>query len=329
VIIDYHTHYLAREHFHMHARTPEGRIVGASTHGEGKDAVLEANGNPMGSSCNPEDFYNLSARLEHMEQSGVDMQVLSPPPFMCFTEIPGTEAARLLREQNEAIAAIVHQYPTSFRGLGVAPVQDVDSAVAEIAYLMDTLKLEGVELLTHIVGKNLDSPDLEPVWQALDARQAHVFLHPNYVLGVERLTKYYLLNLLGNPVETALALACPMFGGVFERFPHIRFLAAHGGGVAPFVVGRWQHAAQVRPELAHLAASPLDLLRHTYVDTIVHGAPELLYLVDMLGAERIVLGSDFPFDMGTKEPVSLFGATLPDDVRQRILTGHQDLLEVG
>src|SRR5437667_5656245 len=138
--IDYHTHYLGREHFHMHARTPDGRIVGASTRGEGKDAVLEANGNPMGSSCNPEDFYNLAARLGRMEQSGVNMQVLSPPPFMCFTEIPGTEAARLLREQNEAIAAVVEQYPTSFRGLGVAPVQDAESAVAEIAYLMDTLK---------------------------------------------------------------------------------------------------------------------------------------------------------------------------------------------
>jgi aminocarboxymuconate-semialdehyde decarboxylase len=283
----------------------------------------------MGISCNPEDFYNLSARLERMEQSGVNMQVLSPPPFMCFTEIPGAEAARLLREQNEAIATVVGQYPTSFRGLGVAPVQDADSPVAEIAYLMDTLKLAGVELLTHIVGKNLDSPDLDPVWQALDERQALVFIHPNYVLGVERLTKYYLLNLLGNPVETALALASLMFGGVFERFPHIRFLGAHGGGVAPFVIGRWEHAARVRPELAHLAASPLDLLRHAYVDTIVHGAPELLYLVEMLGAEHIVLGSDFPFDMGVQDPVALFGASLAEDVRQRILTGHQDLLEAG
>jgi aminocarboxymuconate-semialdehyde decarboxylase len=327
VIIDYHTHYLAREHFNMHARTPEGHIVGASIQGEGNDVVLQANGNPMGSSCNPEDFYNLSTRLERMEQSGVNMQVLSPPPFMCFTEIPGTEAARLLREQNEAIAAVVQQYPTSFRGLGVAPVQDADSAVAEIVYLMDTLKLEGVELLTHIVGKNLDSPELDPVWQALDARQALVFLHPNYVLGVERLTRYYLLNLLGNPVETAQALACLMFGGVFERFPHIRFLAAHGGGVAPFVIGRWNHAARVRPELAHLSASPLELMHHAYVDTIVHGAPELLYLIDMVGAEHIVLGSDFPFDMGVRDPVALFGASLPEDVRRQLLAGPLDLLQ--
>jgi aminocarboxymuconate-semialdehyde decarboxylase len=326
MIIDYHSHYLEREHFNMHARTPEGRTVGARTQGEGKNAILEANGNPMGSSCNPEDFYHLSARLERMEQSNVNMQVLSPPPFMCFTEIAATEAVPLLREQNEAIAAVVQQYPTSFRGIGVAPVQDAERAVAEIAYLMDTLKLEGIELLTHILGNNLDSPELDPVWQALDARQALVFLHPNYVLGVERLARYYLLNLLGNPVETAQALACLMFGGVFERFPHIRFLAAHGGGVAPFVIGRWDHAAQVRPELAHLSASPLDLLRHAYVDTIVHGAPQLLYLIEMLGTQRIALGTDFPFDMGVQDPAALFGASLPEDVRRQLLAGPTDLL---
>ncbi|MDQ6662643.1 MAG: amidohydrolase family protein [Chloroflexota bacterium] len=326
MIIDFHTHYLAREHFQMHAKTPDGRIVGSSVRGEGKDAIVEANGNPLGSSCNPEDFYNLAARLDHMHESGVDMQVLSPPPFMCFTEIPGTEAARFAREQNEAIAAVVQHYPNSFRGLGVAPVQDAENAVTEIAYLMDTLKLDGIEILTQLAGKNLDTPDLDPVWQALDARGALVFIHPLYVLGAERLSKYYLTNLLGNPVETAVALASLMFSGVLERFPHIRFLAAHGGGVAPFVIGRWEHAARVRPELAHLPASPLDLLRRAYVDTIVHGAPELLHLVEMLGAQRIVLGSDFPFDMGTKEPVSLFGASLPEDVRQQILAQHQDLL---
>lgn len=327
MIIDFHTHYLAQEHLQMHATTQDGRIVGSRVRGEGKDAVVEANGNPLGSSCNPEDFYNLTARLACMEQSGVNMQVLSPPPFMCFTELPGTEAAPLLREQNEAIAAVVQHYPNSFRGLGVAPLQDAKRAVTEIVYLMDTLKLAGVEILTQVAGKNLDSPDLDPVWQALDARSALVFIHPLHVLGAERLTRYYLTNLLGNPVETAVALASLIFGGVLERFPRIRFLAAHGGGVAPFVIGRWEHAARVRPELAHLSASPLELLRRIYADSIVHGAPELLYLIEMLGAERIVLGSDFPFDMGTKEPASLFGVHLPENVRQQILAGHQALLQ--
>src|SRR5262249_31119958 len=153
--------------------------------------------------------------------------------------------------------------------------------------------------------------------------------HPNYVLGAERLSRYYLMNLLGNPVETAVALASLMFGGVFGRFPHIHFLAAHGGGVAPFVIGRWEHAARVRPELAHLLTSPPELLRHIYVDSIVHGAPELLYLIEKLGAEHIVLGSDFPFDMGVQDPVALFGASLAEDVRQQILAGHQALLRMN
>jgi aminocarboxymuconate-semialdehyde decarboxylase len=327
MVIDFHTHYLAYEHLQMHVKTPEGRVLGASLHGEGKNAILEANGVPMGSACNPEEFYNLPLRLELMEKSGVDMQVISPPPFMTFAEIEGTRAARLAREQNEAIAAVVQQYPTSFRGLAIAPWQDTDSAIKEIAYALDTLGLAGVEMVTQIAGKNLDHPSLDAIWQALDARNAVVLLHPYQVLGAERLTHYYLWNLLGNPVETALALACLAFGGVFERFPHIRFIAAHGGGVAPFVIGRWERAAVVRPELVHLRSSPLELLRYSYADTIVHGPQELLYLVEMLGAERVVLGTDFPFDMGTTEPVALFGAPLDNDVRQRILTGHQSLLE--
>ncbi len=327
MIIDFHAHYLAQEHLYMHEKTSTGQIVGSSIRKHGNELVLEANGIPLGrNTCKPEDFHDLTARLEWMSANGIDRQVLSPPPFMFFTEIPAATAATLTREQNDAIAQAMRQYPDFFRGLGAVPFQDAEIAVKEIAYLMDTLKLSGVEILTFMAGKSLDHPDLNPIWQALDERQALVLIHPNDVLGPERLTKYYLRNLLGNPVETAQALACLAFGGVIERFPHIRFIAAHGGGVAPFVIGRWEHGAQVRPELAHLPASPLELLRHTYVDSIVHGVPELLYLIEIMGAERIVLGSDAPFDMGPQKPAALFEATLSDEVRQLILAGHQSLL---
>lgn len=327
MVIDFHAHYLADEHLHMHVRTPDGRVVGARLHGQGNAASLEANGVPLGSSCRPEELHNLALRLELMEKCGVDMQVLSPPPFMSFVDIAGADAAILVREQNEAIAAAIKLYPGSFRGLGIAPWQEVDIAVKEIAYALDVLALTGVEIMTQISGKNLDHPSLDEIWQALDVRNAVVLLHPYQVLGAERLSSYYLWNLLGNPVETTLALACLAFGGVFERFPHIRFVAAHGGGVAPFVVGRWERAAAVRPELAHLRSSPLALLRSSYADTIVHGPQELLYLVEMLGAERVVLGTDFPFDMGTTEPVALFGSSLDNIQRQHILAGHQSLLQ--
>src|SRR2546426_836562 len=141
MIIDFHTHYLAREHLQMHAKTPDGRTVGSSIRGEGKDAVMETNGLPLGTSCKPEDFCDLAARLEFMAATGVDVEVLSPPPFMSFTEIAGSEAAKLVREQNEAIAEGGRLYPDSFRGLCVAPFQDAGNAVAENAYLIDTLGL--------------------------------------------------------------------------------------------------------------------------------------------------------------------------------------------
>nr|BBH93226.1 amidohydrolase [Thermogemmatispora argillosa] len=326
MIIDFHAHYLAREHLQMHARAPDGRMLGCRWRGQGTDAVLETGGVPLGSACRPEDFYDLDARLELLATAGVDLQVLSPPPFMAFYELPGAEAAPLLREQNEAIATVVRRYPDSFHGLGLAPLQDPARAVEEIAYLMDQLQLAGIEMLTRVNDWNLDAPELEPVWQALDARRALVFIHPLEVLGAERLTRYYLRNLLGNPAETAFALASLLFGGVVERYPQIRFLAAHGGGVAPFVIGRWQHGARVRPELAHLRASPLTLLRRIYVDSLVHDGEALRYLVSVLGAERVVLGSDLPFDMGTRTPVALFGAELAPPERLQILSGHADLL---
>ncbi|WP_376794909.1 amidohydrolase family protein [Thermogemmatispora sp.] len=326
MIIDFHAHYLAREHLEMHAQAPDGRILGARWRREGRETVLETGGQPLGSACQPEEFYDLDRRLELLARAGVDLQVLSPPPFMAFYELPGAEAAPLLREQNEAIAAVVHRYPRTFHGLGLAPLQDPERAVEEIAYLMDRLQLAGVEILTRVNAWNLDAPELEPVWQALAARQALVFIHPLEVLGAERLTRYYLRNLLGNPAETAFALASLLFGGVVERYPQIRFVAAHGGGVAPFVIGRWQHGARVRPELAHLGETPLALLRRIYVDSLVHGAQPLRYLVALLGAERVVLGSDWPFDMGTREPVALFGAGLAPQEQQCILQGHTDLL---
>ena len=321
MVIDFHAHYLAYEHMQMHVKTHTGCIIGAQRYERQNMLVLESNGLPLGSSCKAEEFYDLALRLELMERRGIDVQVLSPPPFMTFTEIAAPTAARFAREQNEAIAAAVALHANSFRGLGIAPWQDAELAVHELVYAMDTLGLVGVEIVTQIAGKNLDDPALDEIWQALDARDAIVLLHPYQVLGPERLTRYYLWNILGNPVETALALACLAFGGVLERFPHIRFLAAHGGGVAPFVMGRWGQAASVRPELAHLYESPLELLRRCYVDSIVHGPQELLYLLEMLGAERIVLGSDFPFDMGTTEPAALFGAPLRAETRQKILSG--------
>jgi aminocarboxymuconate-semialdehyde decarboxylase len=326
MVIDFHAHYLAPEHLTMQATTPEGRVVGSGLRGSGSTAMLEANGFPMGSAATPEGYSNLDLRLEQMAAMGIDMQVLSPPTYMMFLEIAARDAARLDREQNEAIAEAVRRHPTALAGLGVIPYQDAEVAVREIAHLMDELGLLGVQIPTQVTGWNLDDPQLDPVWQALNARDALVFVHPNEVLGRERLDRYYLWNLIGNPTETAVALASLMFGGVIERFPRIRFLAAHGGGSAPYLLGRWEHAARIRPDLAHLSATPRELFKRVYVDSVVHGPGELRYLIEVIGAERILLGTDVPFDMGVADPVALYGANLPGDAVERIRRGHQELV---
>jgi aminocarboxymuconate-semialdehyde decarboxylase len=326
VVIDFHAHYLAPEHLTMRAITPDGRVVGSGLRGSGSAAMLEANGFPMGTATTPEGYSDVDLRLERMAAAGIDVQVLSSPTYMMFLDIVARDAARLDREQNEAIAAVVRRHPCAFVGLGSLPYQDPEIAVQEIAHLMDELGLLGVQIPTHVNGRNLDDPHFEPVWAALNARDALVFIHPNEVLGRERLDRYYLWNLIGNPTETAVALASLMFGGVIERYPRIRFIAAHGGGATPYLLGRWEHAARVRPDLAHLSATPRELFRSVYVDTIVHGPGELRYLVEAIGADRILLGTDTPFDMGVTDPVALFDADLPKETVDRILGGHQELL---
>jgi aminocarboxymuconate-semialdehyde decarboxylase len=326
MVIDFHAHYLASEHLTMQATTPEGRVVGSGVRGSGNTATLEANGFPMGTAATPGGYSDIELRLERMAAAGIDMQVLSPPTYMMFLELAARDAARLDREQNEAIAAVVRRHPTAFAGLGGVPYQDSVVAVQEIAHLMDELGLLGVQVPTQVNGWNLDDPELEPVWAALNARDALVFIHPNEVLGRERLDRYYLWNLIGNPTETAIALASLMFGGVIERYPRIRFVAAHGGGSASYLLGRWEHAARVRPDLAHLSATPRELFNRVYVDSIVHGPGELSYLIDVIGVERILLGTDAPFDMGVSDPVALYGANLPGDAVEQILRGHQELV---
>lgn len=319
IVVDFHTHYLAREHFRMSERTPGGHPVGSSLVHTDNEASLQANGVLIGSTLNPELYYNLDLRMSTMAAMSVAMQLLSPPAYMLFDELPVEVAAKLLREQNEAIAAVVRSHPQSFRGLGAIPFQDKGMALAEINYLMDVLGLEGIIINTQVGPKHLDHPDFEPIWQALDQRQAVIFIHPNMIPRRDLLKRYYLDSLVEEPVAIAIALAHLMFGGVLERYAAIRFVAAYGGGVVPMLLGRWSLGALVRPELAHLTHSPRDLFRRVYVDSLVHGSAELRYLIDMIGANRIVLGTDFPFDMGVQKPNELFGADITNTMRRQIL----------
>ncbi len=269
--------------------------------------------------------YDHDARLAEMDAGGIDVQVLSlTPPFFHYWAEPA-RGKDFCRMANEEIAGLVRRRPTRFLGMATVPLQDPGAAVEELTYARKTLGLVGVEIGSNINGRELDDPALHPFFARCTELRMPVFIHPVVVAGADRMTRYYLRNLIGNLVDTSIALAHLIYGGAFVRWPGLVVIAAHAGGIIPYTVGRLDHGYRVRPECrAALPRPPSSYLRHVYFDTIAHGREALAYLVRRFGADRVVLGSDFPFDMADPDPVDtvrgLRGLSARD--RSRILGGN-------
>ena len=188
---------------------------------------------------------------------------------------------------------------------------------------MTGLGLGGIQIGSHIEGRNLDDPSLEPVWATAAELDAFILVHPQKTAAGNRTSEFYLKNLIGNPLETTIAAASIVFAGVMERYPNLRICFVHGGGFMPFQTGRMVHGWRERPECrANLKESPEASIRRLYFDTLTHFQPALRYLTDTFGADHILLGSDYPFDMGTLECVrQVRDAGLPEGDRDAILGG--------
>ena len=250
----------------------------------------------------PKGGFDIEQRFKDMAASDVDMQVLSitPQMFLYNQDAGLTTTSSII--QNDQIAKHVKDHPKKFYGLATLPMQAPKAAADELTRAITKLGLKGAQIASNIMGKNLDEPEFEPVWQVANQHHAFFMIHPNNVAGADRLKNYYLNNLIGNPLDTTIAAACLVFGGVIERFPNIRFFMVHGGGFTPYQAGRWQHGWHVRPEpQKHLKKPPAETIRTLYWDTILHGKPALEFLVSEFGAAHVMLGSDYPYDMGTFE----------------------------
>jgi aminocarboxymuconate-semialdehyde decarboxylase len=254
-------------------------------------------------------------RIEECDREKISMQVLSTVPVMFSYWAKPADALDLARRLNDHIAEVVRDHPTRFAGLATIPMQDPDLAAQELERCVRELGLRGAQIGTHVDAnshcarnetRNLDDTSLDPVWSAAEQLGAAIFVHPWDMLGKERMPKYWLPWLVGMPAETSLAICSMMFGGVFERFPKLRVAFAHGGGAFPITIGRIEHAFHVRPDLVATdnKANPRSYLAHHdtpahfYVDSLVHDADALKLLLKLFGAQRVALGSDYPFPLG-------------------------------
>jgi aminocarboxymuconate-semialdehyde decarboxylase len=276
----------------------------------------------------PRGAWDLDKRLEDMDEHGVDVQVVSIVPQTFLYDQEPALAGALASIQNEQIAGLVRSRPDRFMGLATLPMQDPDRAADELRRAMRTLGLRGAMIGSHIEGRNLDDPALEPVWAAASELGAFFLIHPQKPAGGKRLDAYYLKNLIGNPLETTIAAACLVFGGVMERHPNLTICLSHAGGFVPYQTGRFIHGWAVRTEpKQHLAHSPEASLGRFFFDTILHAQEMLQALISVVGASRVLLGSDYPFDMGQLDCVALVRSLdIPPRDRQTILQDGAELL---
>lgn len=256
-------------------------------------------GGPLGAG-----FWDLDVRRKEMDRQRVQVHALS----LTFPMVYWAGSAlgvRLARIVNDALSAAHTAFPDRFVGLATLPLQDPPLANKELERAARLPGIRGVYFGTNVNGRELSNPDFLPIWERIDALKLPVFLHPLNVIGAQRLAPYYLGNLLGNPFDTAVAAAQLIFGGILDRFPRVNVCLPHAGGALPYLAGRLDRGHKVRAECTHLKRKPSTYLKRFTYDTISHAPEPLRYLIKLVGADRVMIGSDYCFDLGYERPVEV------------------------
>ena len=244
----------------------------------------------------------VEARLAAMDAMRIDVQAVSPIPSQYHYWANRDAAEKIVAAANNGIAAICETHRDRFVGLGSVSMQYPELAADQLEHAIEELGLKGVMISTAVNGSELADPRFEVFWAKAEALEAVVFIHPMGCSMGERLTRFYFTNLIGNPTETTVALAHLIFSGVFDRHPNLKVVAAHGGGYFPFYSARFDHGWRVRPESHACANPPGTYLKRIWFDSLVYTPEQLRFLVERAGPSQVVLGTDFPFDMGMDDP---------------------------
>jgi len=247
---------------------------------------------------------DMAVRLADMDAAGIDVQVIMPPPPQCTYAVPlgiGIAAARIV---NAGLASFAAQKPERFAAIGTVPMQDGQAAAAELERSMREDGMKGAQILTSVNGLELSDPRFAPFWAKAEELGAVVLIHPNGFTEAGRMSRFYFNNVIGNPLETTLALHYLIFDGVLERHPALKLVAVHGGGYLASYSGRIDHAWGARSDVrGTLPQPPTTYLKRVFFDSVVFTPHQLRNLVDVFGAEKVLMGTDYPYDMAESDPV--------------------------
>jgi aminocarboxymuconate-semialdehyde decarboxylase len=274
---------------------------------------------------------NVDHHLRDMDAMGVDIQVVAPIPMQCYYSLDPGIAVSAHRLVNEGVADFVGKRSDRFAGLGVVTLQEPEKAVQELENLIYDLGLKGVQILTNVNGRELSDERFLPFFAKAQELGAFIMMHPNGFTEAERLKRFYLNNVIGNPLDTTVALHHLILSGVLHRFPDLRLMAVHGGGFMASYWGRLDHAWGAREDAhADLPLPPSHYLRRVYIDTVVFSNEQLSALIEFLGPDRILMGTDYPFDMGEYDPIGHIAGTRDiDEATSKALTGGNAVQLLG
>lgn len=321
-VVDVHCHYLNPEvnkkTAHLNAAQYDPTVIYAN------DLTNATNVSQMRDRA-PK-LMGIDVRIQDMDRMGVDIQAVSPAPYHYFYFTEPALGAELAREVNEGIANVVSLHPDRFVGIGSVPLQNAELAVRELEYCVKKLGLKGVEINTNVNGLNLTDPrlGLEKFFAKANELGIVIFMHPLGFTQGERLSNHYFNNVIGNPLETTVAVSHLIFDGVVARYPKIKFIAAHGGGFIAHYWARMDHAWRARPDTRTvIKKKPSSYLEKFYFDSITFDPRMLKQLIDRYGADRVLLGTDYPYDMGEDDPRGLIAAV------PRLSAADRRLIEGG
>jgi len=299
ICIDAHSHFLPASILDRLRRDGARYGTPVLTRDDGKIFVVtpERPYGPIGPG-----FYDIAVRRQYLVDHGISTQVLTPPPFLFYYWADPQLSYEIIQAENDAIAEVVSGNAGRFAGLGTVPMHDATLSIRECERIRK-LGLHGIEIGSNVNGIDLDDKQFWPIYEAIESLGLAVLIHPNNVVGSDRMREFHLQNLVGFPADTTLAAARLIFSGIPDRFPRLKMCLGQAGGFLPYIIGRLDHGYTARPECRQFASSkPSDYLRRFYYDTIIFAPGPLAFLIETVGADRVMLGSDFPFDMGSSDP---------------------------